>query len=1003
MLSIVPRFAPWPVPRVTLDSGPGPQALLKGNYDHGWYGEVDSSDLISGSALASRIGLSVGTLLNSATPWLKFAYQGKFLFMPKLPIRVDVSWNDILAAAAVYGETEITIGVYKFKVRLPKGALTDPAVIVSGGSVQWGSEWDKTFGFVRGATSYVTASQAFAAYTSAEVATTTDGNQAYYNMCAESINAAEHIKRQDTAVYNVVTAKSWSRDDYCWRPILEYVGRASIEADPTLFLQYTFNYGEAINEVTETFAQLNGSASVAGSALVTVAASDVLEAHPILLDTDAWTIETKFSYVSTSANMGLIGVWNGNGNTATRWYLLWEGVATAMRVYFRNASGQIIVSASMPKPAANTEHHVELSYANGTFYMFLNGVLATSQVADGRNAAGTSTPLSMISGNNTFNGKRWATRIHKGKALHTENFTPPTALTAVGRSTYTEEEAADLRVQIDLRRDAARNEVNGRAVQTYGTSRHVRSRILHTNANSSYFFAPCDYFGAGDFTIEVKFNLTAVQSTYGALILGQWHYGAQTNDNNCWFLHASPARILSFGISKSPASSDYSAFASNTAFAFGVDNHVVIERVQGVVSMYLNGILVVQGVDATPIRKVSTQFIRSGGTSNLYSMAGNVWDVRIADRPMYSGEIVVLPQFPKLPDWEEYSSEVLNDIVVQCDLRDGNARNAKTGELLTFSGTGVPVRERLVTTLANTSRWYIPCAYFGAGDFTIEFDIVFISHTGASSRPFFGQFQGGAGPNSWVFYTSASGNVVFQANGADAASVSIDTATGPAKYQVMSAGREYHVVAERVNGVLSMYIDGDLIGSAPFASALVDMTGYPITNLYDLANSKYCATEIGNVRVAKRALYNGAVVKTRLPKIPNQKPSLTMNIGSAIGSLAGACQNLYYGGEHSSLGTFSHTLFRDIRDPMNVKTVRLVALALDRSYALLAWREIDMPPTDDMPQFTDALKIGDAAPLLISNSGGASVSGGAIGRYWGSGSAQFGTAVAGKCIPFEFV
>lgn len=997
MLSLIPRFSPWPVPRPIYDVGPGPVALLRGNYDHGWFGEVAASELITGEALAAKLGLTAGTPHNNATPWLKFAYQGKFLFMPKRPLRVDLSWNDILAVSAVYGDKVIQVGNHLFKVRLPKGALTDPAVVTQG-NVQWGSEWDYTYGHVRGPTAYVSAANAFASYTIEDTLTTTAPDLAFYAMCMESMQVnTQHIKRQDVATYNVDTYKSWSRYDYGWRPVLEYVGPAIVGYDPNLWLQYSFLDNESINDVTETFAALENNAIITDNKLVTVTASDILSSPGIVMDEPAWSIETMFNYVSTSANMGLIGVWNGSGNAATRWYLLWENAANAMRLYFRNTSGQIIVSKAISKPAANTEHHIELSYADGTFYMFLNGELIHSAVGDGINALNANTPLSMISGGNTFNGKRWNTRIVKGRALHTSAFTPSAELPKVGRLMYDQETSDAIRVQMDLRRDNAINEANLLGVQMYGTARVAQSAITQTGATTSYLKMYTEYFGAGDFTIELEFNLTAINATYGTVLAGQWHYGATTHVNNCWYLHCTSNRLLSFGISKSAAASDHTAVSSAAnAFALNTDNKLVIERIAGKVTMYMNGIQIAQGVHPQPIRKVEPCFVRSLSAANLYVHAGKIWNLRIADKAMYNGVITHEPQFPKLRPRQRYEQSVLDDIVCQVSLRNGNPRNEKTGQSITVSGTGAVMADGITTTLVNTSRFYIPLPHFGAADFTIELKLVMLFSSGASTRPIFGQFQGGAGPNSWIFYTLGT-NIAFQALTVEGNSVTVDSATAG---KTWVAGVEYHVVVERVGTTLSMYIDGVLMDSGTLVGDLVNMDAYPhITNLYDTSTAKFCASKIRDVRIAKRAMFNGNVQRQPLPEIPNQKPSLMM-ASVTDPALHGAAQNLDYMSGLSSAGVFSHTLFRDVRDPQNIKTVRLVALVNDRSYTVLGMRPSDIPPTADMPQLTNTLKIGETT-LTLSSGFGASVKAGAIGLYWNGN--LLGANAPGKCVPFEFV
>ncbi len=109
-------------------------------------GEVPVSELISGDALASLVGLTVGTEINSNEPWLKFydAVDAKFKFIAKKPYRNEISTNQLNAVDLVYGKT-ITIGANQYICRLIKGANSDPYTEVYGVDPEdvWGSEWNR--------------------------------------------------------------------------------------------------------------------------------------------------------------------------------------------------------------------------------------------------------------------------------------------------------------------------------------------------------------------------------------------------------------------------------------------------------------------------------------------------------------------------------------------------------------------------------------------------------------------------------------------------------------------------------------------------------------------------------------------------------------------------------------------------------------------------------------------------------------------------------------------
>lgn len=117
--------------------------LIAGDMEAGFYGEVPASEFITGDALASAIGLTAGTAQNSNEPWLKFALNGKTLYVAKKHFRHTISWNNINAAGAMYGTKTVAIGGKTYKVRLLKTSLIDPMSDPFDWAEVIGSEWNK--------------------------------------------------------------------------------------------------------------------------------------------------------------------------------------------------------------------------------------------------------------------------------------------------------------------------------------------------------------------------------------------------------------------------------------------------------------------------------------------------------------------------------------------------------------------------------------------------------------------------------------------------------------------------------------------------------------------------------------------------------------------------------------------------------------------------------------------------------------------------------------------
>ena len=85
-------------------SGPGIKTLKAGNETIGYFGLVSGSELFQGSDISAKVNLQAGLAFNDTnTQWMKFIYNGKFLFIAQQPIRRNLSWNDVYSAGAMYG------------------------------------------------------------------------------------------------------------------------------------------------------------------------------------------------------------------------------------------------------------------------------------------------------------------------------------------------------------------------------------------------------------------------------------------------------------------------------------------------------------------------------------------------------------------------------------------------------------------------------------------------------------------------------------------------------------------------------------------------------------------------------------------------------------------------------------------------------------------------------------------------------------------------------------
>ncbi len=86
-------------------TGAGPQELIAGDTDAGYYGSIVPTDFISWTDLAKLLNLTGMTLTTypaAAQLWLKFSHKGKTLFTPQKPICTG-PWEQLYKQGLIYG------------------------------------------------------------------------------------------------------------------------------------------------------------------------------------------------------------------------------------------------------------------------------------------------------------------------------------------------------------------------------------------------------------------------------------------------------------------------------------------------------------------------------------------------------------------------------------------------------------------------------------------------------------------------------------------------------------------------------------------------------------------------------------------------------------------------------------------------------------------------------------------------------------------------------------
>lgn len=248
-------------------TGPGPQALIGGDMEAGYFGQVPASELLTGDELIAAIwgdltsapgsttftgtSYATGGESNSTAGWLKFAHRGRILFVAKRPFLNNISWDDLNAAGVVFGGVTVTADISKWEpnytagtqvpyiVRLLTGGNGDPTIGSpsndrgkAGVQIGGGSEWNDLIYRIHEQVptdeeSYSGGRQIgnnWANLTPTEFGNNSndDGRRIRVQETAGD-DATERVHRGSTGTVSFISSysQSYAASDYGWRPVLE--------------------------------------------------------------------------------------------------------------------------------------------------------------------------------------------------------------------------------------------------------------------------------------------------------------------------------------------------------------------------------------------------------------------------------------------------------------------------------------------------------------------------------------------------------------------------------------------------------------------------------------------------------------------------------------------------------------------------------------------------------------------------------------------------------------
>lgn len=211
--------------------GPGPQELVGGDANAGFFGETTVAELIAGNTLATAMGLNAGSVQNAAEPWLKFIIDGVIIYYSKKPYKHTVSWNNLNAAGIASGTREFVIGDNRYKVGLPYGRNPETLAGFSSGNDTpsgYNSEWNRLMYKI---TTNNPASEApgpnWANYTDNELVVHNAGGNGNLCWCTElphaSMPGTRVLRGNGGVQYIGGDPTDWTSVAYGWRPRLQLI------------------------------------------------------------------------------------------------------------------------------------------------------------------------------------------------------------------------------------------------------------------------------------------------------------------------------------------------------------------------------------------------------------------------------------------------------------------------------------------------------------------------------------------------------------------------------------------------------------------------------------------------------------------------------------------------------------------------------------------------------------------------------------------------------------
>lgn len=209
---------------------------------------------------------------------------------------------------------------------------------------------------------------------------------------------------------------------------------------------------------------------------------------------------------------------------------------------------------------------------------------------------------------------------------------------------------ADILHQFTFKNNSPMDGVTKRNMSLFGQVSIQNGKLVSpAGPGQRYNFADVGYFGALDFTYETMFTLLGNVVGEGTLLPSHWYNGGLTSPNNRYLIIVLPNGALQVVFARSGNALDYAVHSTAAGvIQVGVDYHIVVERYNGIIKVFINGVAVLTWSQPEPLWWGSVGNYLTNDYYGTGYAASRVWNIRLAKRAMYQHANVLPSVFPEI-------------------------------------------------------------------------------------------------------------------------------------------------------------------------------------------------------------------------------------------------------------------------------------------------------------------------------------------------------------------